>query len=102
MNAQTLHALLVRRFGLVPDDIRRGNCRTYFLRAVQRHPANSTRIARVLFAPDGEAFGLQLCASSDNNDTVLLRQPFDEAGLAVVIRDEIALVERRLVKAAPA
>lgn len=96
MTRQRLHALFTDRFGLVSEPVPHGDSRTCFLYRIQRHPAHSTRTVRAFYAPDGEPSHLQLCAFSDNNNNVLLRQPFIESELLAALRREVALVEQRI------
>ena len=95
MTEEHLH-LLLTSFGLVPEPVKRADSCTYFLGTIQRHPEKSTRAVRVFYNPVGQPLQLQLCASSDNNNVVLLHQPFDSAELLSAIRHEIALVTQRI------
>ena len=97
-----LFALARRRLadlGLTPEPAMPAAACTYFLGEVQWHPARSTRTARVFYGPDGVPVRLQLCASSDNNNTVLLQLPLERQQLVSAVRAEIELVERRLARA---
>lgn len=96
MTGDQLHQFLTVRLGLIPEPVARANSRTYFLHRIEWHPATSTRVARVMFDAAGQPSQLQLCASSDNNNTVLLHRPFGEAILELALQREIALVEQRL------
>lgn len=96
MNRSELHQLLVTDLGLVPQPALPTGACTYFLREVQWHPARSTRTVRVLYGPDGAPTRLQLCASSDNNNTVLLQLPRERQQLVSAVLQEIQLVEQRL------
>ncbi|MBW8466327.1 hypothetical protein [Acidovorax sp.] len=99
MNRSELHQLLVADLGLTPEPAMPAAACTYFLGEVQWHPARSTRTARVFYGPDGVPVRLQLCASSDNNNTVLLQLPLERQQLVSAVRAEIELVERRLARA---
>jgi hypothetical protein len=96
MTRTDLHELLSGTLKLVPDPVQRGDSLTYFVGEVQRHPARCTYAVRVLYDPCGEPSRLQLCASSDNNDTVLLQAPFNERDLLALVQTEIAIVKERL------
>jgi hypothetical protein len=95
MTEEHLHSLLTS-FGFVPEPVRRGDSCTYFLGTIQRHPEKSTRAIRVFYSPVGQPLQLQLCASSDNNNIVLLQQPFESAELMSALKHEIALVTQRI------
>jgi len=95
MTEEDLH-LLLTSFGLVPEPVRRADSCTYFLGKIQRHPEESTRTIRVFYSPAGQPLQLQLCASSDNNNTVLLHQPFESGALMSALKHEIALVTQRI------
>lgn len=96
MNRDELHQLFVDELGLVPEPARPFAACTYFLREVQWHPAKSTRTVRVLYEPNGEPSRLQLCASSDNNNTVLRPLPLEKPQLLAAVLGEIRTIERRL------
>lgn len=100
MNRSELHQLLVADLGLVPEPALPAGACTYFLREVQWHPSRSTRTVRVLYGQDGAPTRLQLCASSDNNNTVLLQFPLDRQQLVSAVLQEIRIVEQRLALAA--
>ncbi|MEY8689167.1 MAG: hypothetical protein AB9M53_04700 [Leptothrix sp. (in: b-proteobacteria)] len=96
MTAEQLHAYLTEVFELVPEPVRPADARTYFWRRVEWHPARSTRTLKVFYDAAMQPSRLQLCASSDNNNTVLLRPPFDRSHLEEVLTREVALVQLRL------
>lgn len=102
MNRQELHALLRDTAGLVPEPVDNPVARSYFFQRVEWHPQRSTRVFRVLFDSAGEPARIQLCASSDNNNTVLLAQPFSTEQLLDLARQEVALIQTRLAREAPA
>ncbi len=102
MNRQELHALLQDTAGLVPEPVDNPVARSYFFQRVEWHPQRSTRVFRILFDPSGEPARIQLCASSDNNNTVLLAQPFSTEQLLDLARQEVALIKTRLAREAPA
>lgn len=96
MTFHELHDWLVTSFALVPEPVDNGVSRTYFLREVQWRPQRSTRVVRVLAGVDGETARIQLCASSDNNNTVLVSAPLTAERLGGVLAQEISLVQARL------
>jgi hypothetical protein len=98
MTRTDLDELLCGTLQLVPDPVRSAGSTTYFVGEVQRHPAKCTMAVRVLLDPAGEPSRLQLCASSDNNNTVLLQPPFDARSLLEAIQAEIAIVRQRLAR----
>lgn len=93
MDAQDLHDLLTGRLGLIPQATESAVSRSYFHQRVEWHPGRCTRVFRVLFAPNGEPAQIQLCASSDNNNSVLIQRPFDAQRLADLAAQEIGLIE---------
>ncbi len=95
MNRDELHESLVSTLGLVPEPVGNSVSRTYFYERVEWHPMRSTRVFRVIFGANGEANRIQLCASSDNNNTVLIAPPFGTQTLADLATKEIALIQRR-------
>lgn len=93
MNRQELHELLVNKLGLVPELVDNNISRTYFFERMESNPGESTRVFRVIFDVSGEPSRIQLCASSDNNNTVLIAQPFDARALADIAIQEIGLIK---------
>jgi hypothetical protein len=100
MNRQELHALLQDTAGLVPEPVDNPIARSYFFQRVEWHPQRSTRVFRVLFDSAGEPARIQLCASSDNNNTVVLAQPFSTEQLLDLARQEVALIKTRQAREA--
>ena len=100
MNRQELHAVLLHAARLVPEPIDNHVSRSYFYQRVEWHPQRSTRVFRVLFDTAGEPARIQLCASSDNNNTVLIEQPFSRAQMLGLVRQEVALVTARFEREA--
>ena len=96
MNRQELHAFFIGSLGLVPEMTGNSVSRSYFYQRIEWHPRQSTRVFRVLFGPDGDPYRIQLCASSDNNNSVLIQAPFHEQLLIDLARNEIALIENRI------
>ena len=102
MNRQELHAVLLGAAGLVPEPIDNHVSRSYFYQRVEWHPQRSTRVFRVLFDTAGEPARIQLCASSDNNNTVLIEQPFGKEHLTDLAQQEVAQIKARLQREMPA
>jgi hypothetical protein len=95
MNRQELHDFLVDTLGLVPEAHENAVSRTYFHRRIEWHPCRSTRVFRVLFEQNGEPGRIQLCASSDNNNSVLVHAPYHPQLLSKLAAQEIALMGAR-------
>ena len=95
MNRTQIENLLITGLGLVTDPRERGEGRTYFLGSVVWAPACTTRIVRVYADQDGEVVQIGLCRSSDNNNSVFVRPPFDPDTLRALLSAEIALFERQ-------
>jgi len=87
-----LHALLTQECELLSESAHDGNWRIYYFGRIDRHPATSTRTVKVLLAQNGIPFKIQLCVSSDNNNSVFLPEPFDASTLKTAINAEIALL----------
>jgi len=96
MNQAELHHLLTRSLGLVPEPTVNQVSRTYFYQRVEWHPRLSTRVFRVIFGIGGEVCRIQLCASSDNNNTALISPPIDEQALVEFANTEISKIKERL------
>ena len=95
MNKQSLHEFLVGSLGLIPELTASTVSRTYFYREIEWHPERSSRVIRVLFDPRGEPARIQLCSSSDNNNSVLIQAPFDQQQLSELISKEVASIEAK-------
>jgi hypothetical protein len=95
MTRADLHELLTGALGLLPDPLQRTDSLAYFVEEVQQHPANCTRAVRVVYDAVGEPSQLQLCASSDSNNTVLLQQPFHKRDVLAAVQKEIEIVKGR-------
>ena len=95
MNRQELHEILTESLGLVPEINENDVSCTYFHKRIEWHPQHSTRVFRVLFGPNGTPSRIQLCASSDNNNSVLIQAPFHEQILTDLASKEVALIESR-------
>lgn len=96
MNHNELHTFLTSSLGLVPEPVVNQVSRTYFYQRVEWHPRLSTRVFRAIFGAAGEVSRIQLCVSSDNNNTALIAPPFDTHGLTELANREIAQLKERL------
>jgi hypothetical protein len=90
MTRDDLHALLTATFGLVCDNVERGNARSYFVGNVEWAPARSTRLARVEWDTADQVTRVRLCVSSDNNNSVFIATPIEPSRLQQRIAEEIA------------
>ncbi|TFV90889.1 hypothetical protein E4K72_20670 [Oxalobacteraceae bacterium OM1] len=90
-----LRRLLETEFALVSEPVERGSSTTYFHRTVCWHPARSTRVLRVHRDARGEPVSMQLCVSSDNNNSVLLKSPLSETTVRQHVATEIAMLALR-------
>ncbi len=95
MNQAELHNLLTRSLGLVPEPTVNQISRTYFYQRVEWHPCLSTRVFRVIFGINGEVCRIQLCASSDNNNTALISPPLDGHAIIQFANAEISKIKER-------
>jgi hypothetical protein len=89
-----LHQCLTREFGLVAEAPHGGSWRTYFFGRVEWHPSRSTRTVKVLLDAAGRPWKIQLCVSSDNNNSVFLAAPFGHPALKQAIDGEIRQLAR--------
>jgi hypothetical protein len=87
-----LHDILTRECDLLPEPEHGGAWRTYYFKKIDRHPATSTRTVKVFLTQGDTPFKIQLCASSDNNNSVFLNSPFDADTLKTAIKAEIELL----------
>lgn len=90
-----LHTFLEQTLALVPEPAHSGTWRTYFHQSVSWHPATSTRVLKVITDALGQPLKIQLCASSDNNHSVLIDLPDDLDQLRPMVQREIELIARR-------
>lgn len=95
MNQDDLHHCLTHDMGLLTETLSNSVSRTYYHARIERHPARSTRVVRVLYGSDGRPAAIQLCASSDTNHAVMMTQPFDMAVVLEQVRREIDRVAHR-------
>jgi hypothetical protein len=91
-----LHQCLTREFGLVAEAPHGGSWRTYFWGRVEWHPSRSTRTLKVLLDAAGRPWKIQLCVSSDNNNSVFLTAPFGQDALKQAIDEEVCQLARAL------
>lgn len=89
-----LHQCLTRDFHLVAEAPHGGSWRTYFLGKVEWHPSRSTRTVKILLDGAGRPWKIQLCVSSDNNNSVFLDAPFEHEALKLAIDEEVRLLAR--------
>ena len=83
-----LHECLIQNFGLLPETEHGGSWRTYFFKKIIWHPSRSTRIIKVLWDHTKTPFKIQLCVSSDNNNSVFIFAPFEHDALKLAIEKE--------------
>lgn len=93
MKLAEIDAFFTQEIGLLVDSEERGSGKTYFWRKVAWRPSESTRVARVRWGSYDEIVSVQLCVSSDNNNSVLVGAPFDRNDLHKAIMGEIELLE---------
>jgi hypothetical protein len=83
-----LHECLTLHFGLLAENEHSGSWRTYFSKELIWHPSSSTRTVKVLLDHTKIPFKIQLCVSSDNNNSVFITAPFDHDALKLAIENE--------------
>jgi hypothetical protein len=93
---EALHAFLTGECALVAEPAHSGSWRTYFFKEVVRHPARTTRTAKLLFDHAGTPCRIQLCVSSDNNNSVFMPVPCGRDALKRAIEQETAQLMLRL------
>lgn len=89
---------LEAEFELVPEPPHGGTWRNMFYKTVNRHPATTTRVLKILTDANGLATKLQLTSSSDNNNCVLMDIAEDLSLLAPFIHDEIHTVVNKVAR----
>lgn len=87
-----LHHVLIHEFQLLQEPPHTGNWRVYYHKRIDRNPATSTRLIKIIFDTDESILAIQLCASSDNNNAVLLQLPTDKNQLNLAIKKEIKIL----------
>ena len=86
---EELHGFLTREMSLVAEPEHSGSWRTYFFKEIVWHPSRTTRTVKVLLDGVGIPFKVQLCLSSDNNNSVFVGGPFEREGLRGMVEREI-------------
>jgi len=89
-NFVDLHLFLTQEMELVSEPEHGGTWRTYFFKKVVWHPSQTTRTVKVLLDQNKNPFKIQLCVSSDNNNSVFLNAPFEHAALTLAIENEVS------------
>lgn len=88
-----LHHFLTREMGLIPEPEHGGTWRTYFFKKVIWHPSQTTRTLKVLLDQLRIPVKIQLCVSSDNNNSVFVPAPFESCTLTRLIKNELVQLE---------
>jgi hypothetical protein len=83
-----LHGYLTREMGLVAEPEHGGAWRTCFYKEIVWHPSMTTRTIKVLLGDKKTPFKVQLCVSSDNNNSVFISAPFTRDALTLAIQNE--------------
>lgn len=94
MTLEEVDLVLSKELGLLFDAAERGSARTYFLERVCWLPAQNTSVVRVAYEMSGAVRSIRLCVSSDNNNSVFVRNPIEEDGLRKVVVAEIEAFRR--------
>ena len=90
---------LEAEFELVPEPPHGGTWCNMFYKTVNRHPATTTRVLKILTDANGWATTLQLASSSDNNNCVLMDIAEDLSLLVPTIQSEIhSIVDKLALK----
>lgn len=87
---------LKAEFDLVPEPPHGGTWRNMFYKTVDRHPATTTRVLKILADANGTPQKLQPCSASDNNNSILVDIPMDLNLLRPLVENEIHLLTKRL------
>ena len=85
-----LHEFLTCEVGLVPEPPHSGSWRTYFFREIVWHPSRSTRTVKLYLDHAKKPCSIQLCVSSDINNSVFVLPPFERDVLKQKIEGETA------------
>jgi hypothetical protein len=83
-----LHGFLTKEMGLLAEPEHSGTWRTYFFKEIVWHPSMTTRTVKVLLDDTKTPFKIQLCVSSDNNNSVFISAPFRREALTLAIQNE--------------
>ncbi len=87
-----LHDVLTNELQLLQELPHPGRWRIYYHKRIDQNPTTSTRLIKIIFDTDESILAIQLCASSDNNNAVLLPLPIDKNQLNLAIEKEIKLL----------
>jgi len=90
-----LHHFLTQEMGLLAEPEHGGTWRTYFFNEIVWHPSRTTRTVKVLLDQTNAPFKIQLCVSSDNNNSVFVSVPFQENVLKIAIENEISQLGKK-------
>lgn len=83
-----LHDFLTKEMELLSEPVHSGSWTTYFFKEIIWHPSRTTRTAKILLDHTKKPFKIQLCVSSDNNNSVFISAPFDHDALKIAIDNE--------------
>jgi hypothetical protein len=95
MKFDELDNFFTKDLGLVTDPKERGAGKTYFFKRVRWLPSETTRVIRVLSGTSGEVILIQLCVSSDNNNSVLVKPPYEFDVLKNLVVAEISMLKSK-------
>lgn len=90
-----LHDFLVHELGLLAEPEHSGSWRTYFFKEIVWHPLTTTRTVKILLDHTNKPFKIQLCVSSDNNNSVFVSPPFARDSLQLAIENEMSMLLHR-------
>jgi hypothetical protein len=93
MTFDEIDGFLRRDLGLVTDPNERGAGKTYFFKRAVWLPAETTRVVRVLQGVCGDVMAIKLCVSSDNNNSVLVKPPFERDVLRDLVNAELDMMK---------
>jgi hypothetical protein len=94
-NFDELHDFLTQEMGLLPEPAHGGSWRTYFFKEIIWHPLRTTRTVKILLDHAKKPFKIQLCVSSDNNNSVFVSPPFEHDALKLAIENETSQLLHR-------
>ena len=91
-----LHAFLTHELKLLAEPAHGGTWLTNIFGEIVWHPATTTRTVKVFLDHRQKPFRVQLCVSSDNNNSVFMTAPFSKASLAAAVEGEtLKLISRK-------
>nr|WP_314624066.1 hypothetical protein [uncultured Noviherbaspirillum sp.] len=90
-----LHDFLTQEMGLLSEPAHSGTWRTYFFKEIIWHPSKTTRTVKILLDHTKKPFKIQLCVSSDNNNSVFVSPPFEYDALKLAIENETSRLSLR-------